>query len=142
MELTSTDCVSWACLAEKQITFYSELKLLGCLLLLFLFFVVFVLLCFFNSLCRPGWPRTQKSVCLCLLSARIKGVCHHDQLCLYLLSAEIKGVHHHCLSQHQHYFYNFEANTSTISLLWLCPIHFLNACHITDRGISMSSRPT
>ena len=30
-----------------------------------------------NSLCRPGWPRIQKSSCLCLPSARIKGVCHH-----------------------------------------------------------------
>jgi hypothetical protein len=30
-----------------------------------------------NSLCRPGWPRTQKSACLCLLSAGIKGVRHH-----------------------------------------------------------------
>ena len=30
-----------------------------------------------NSLCRPGWPRTQKSSCLCLPSAGIKGVCHH-----------------------------------------------------------------
>ena len=30
-----------------------------------------------NSLCRPGWPRTQKSACLCIPSARIKGVCHH-----------------------------------------------------------------
>jgi hypothetical protein len=29
-----------------------------------------------NSLCRPGWPRTQKSVCLCLPSAGMKGVCH------------------------------------------------------------------
>jgi hypothetical protein len=27
-----------------------------------------------NSLCRPGWPRTQKSACLCLPSAGIKGV--------------------------------------------------------------------
>ena len=27
--------------------------------------------------CRPGWPRTQKSSCLCLPSARIKGVRHH-----------------------------------------------------------------
>jgi hypothetical protein len=33
-----------------------------------------------NSPCRPGWPRTQKSACLCLQSARIKGVCHHTQL--------------------------------------------------------------
>jgi hypothetical protein len=30
-----------------------------------------------NSLCRPGWPRTQKSICLCLPSAGITGVCHH-----------------------------------------------------------------
>jgi hypothetical protein len=30
-----------------------------------------------NSLCRPGWPRTQKSTCLCLPSARTKGVHHH-----------------------------------------------------------------
>jgi hypothetical protein len=30
-----------------------------------------------NSLCRPGWPRTQKFACLCLSSAGIKGVRHH-----------------------------------------------------------------
>jgi hypothetical protein len=30
-----------------------------------------------NSLCRSGWPRTQKSACLCLPSAGIKGVRHH-----------------------------------------------------------------
>jgi hypothetical protein len=54
-------------------------------------FFVFVLFCFFeagflcvalavlNSLCRPGWPRTQKSACLCLPSAGIKGVGHHAQ---------------------------------------------------------------
>ena len=27
-------------------------------------------------LCRPGWPQTQRSTCLCLLSAGIKGMCH------------------------------------------------------------------
>jgi hypothetical protein len=27
--------------------------------------------------CRPGWPQTQKSACLCLPSDGIKGVCHH-----------------------------------------------------------------
>ena len=32
---------------------------------------------FWNSICRPGWPRTQKSTCLCLPSAGIKGVHHH-----------------------------------------------------------------
>jgi hypothetical protein len=30
-----------------------------------------------NSLCRPGWPRTQKSACPCLPIAGIKGLCHH-----------------------------------------------------------------
>ena len=30
-----------------------------------------------NSLCRPGQPQTQKSACLCLPSARIKGMLHH-----------------------------------------------------------------
>ena len=33
-----------------------------------------------NSLCRPGWPQTHKSACLCLPIAGIKGVCHHAQL--------------------------------------------------------------
>jgi hypothetical protein len=30
-----------------------------------------------NSLCGPGWPQTQKSPCLCLPSAGIKGVHHY-----------------------------------------------------------------
>jgi hypothetical protein len=30
-----------------------------------------------NSLCRPSWPQTQRSSCLCLPSARIKGLSHH-----------------------------------------------------------------
>jgi hypothetical protein len=33
-----------------------------------------------NSICRPGWPPTQKSACLCLPSAGNKGVCHNAQL--------------------------------------------------------------
>jgi hypothetical protein len=32
-----------------------------------------------NSLCRPGWCRTQKSACLCLPSAGIKDVRHHTR---------------------------------------------------------------
>jgi hypothetical protein len=27
-----------------------------------------------NSLCRPDWPQTQRSACLCFTSAGIKGV--------------------------------------------------------------------
>ncbi|GAB1300669.1 Caskin-1 [Apodemus speciosus] len=38
-----------------------------------------------NSLCRPGWPRTQKSACLCLPSAGITGVCHHRPARLVLI---------------------------------------------------------
>jgi hypothetical protein len=61
------------------------------------FVFCFVLLCFvlfgflrqgfsvkpwlsWNSFCRPGWPQTQKSACLCLPSAGIKGMCHHARL--------------------------------------------------------------
>jgi hypothetical protein len=33
-----------------------------------------------NSLCRPGWPQTLKSACLCLPSAGIEGVRHHTRL--------------------------------------------------------------
>jgi hypothetical protein len=56
---------------------------------IFCFCFCFVLFCFlkqgfsvypwlsWNSLCRPGWPQTQKSVCFCLPSAGIKGVRHH-----------------------------------------------------------------
>jgi hypothetical protein len=33
-----------------------------------------------NKLCRSGWPRNQKSTCLCLPSAGIKGVRHQAQL--------------------------------------------------------------
>jgi hypothetical protein len=35
------------------------------------------------SLCRPGCPRIQKSACLCLPSAGIKGMCHHTRLSFY-----------------------------------------------------------
>jgi hypothetical protein len=45
-----------------------------------------------NSLCRPGWPRTQKSACLCLPSAGIKGVCHHlPAISLFLITVSLKG---------------------------------------------------
>jgi hypothetical protein len=33
--------------------------------------------------CRPGWPRTQKSACLCLPSAGIKGVRHQPTALKY-----------------------------------------------------------
>ena len=39
-----------------------------------------------NSLCSPGWPRTQKSPCLYQPSAGIKGVYHHCPVQNYLSS--------------------------------------------------------
>lgn len=36
-----------------------------------------------NSLYSEGWSQTQISTCLCLLSAMIKGVCHHFQASPY-----------------------------------------------------------
>ena len=38
------------------------------------------------ELCRPGWPRTQKSACLCLSSAGIKDVRHHARLAILIKS--------------------------------------------------------
>jgi hypothetical protein len=50
-----------------------------------------------NSLCRPGWPWTQKSTCLCLLSAGIK-----------------RGRHLHSLGSF-HYSFQFQVHSSTFS---------------------------
>ena len=36
------------------------------------------------ELCRPGWPQTQKSACLCLTSAWTKGVRYHCPVCLFV----------------------------------------------------------
>jgi hypothetical protein len=47
-----------------------------------------------NSLCRPGWPRTQRSACLCLPSAGIKGVRHHRPALSPVLSARISQIPH------------------------------------------------
>jgi hypothetical protein len=49
-----------------------------------------------NSLCRPGWPQTQKSACLCLPSAGIKGVCHHAPhgfFCLFVCFFEMGSLY-------------------------------------------------
>jgi hypothetical protein len=43
-----------------------------------------------NSLCRPGWPWTQKSACLCLPSAGIKGVHHHCPAGCHVCSYDIR----------------------------------------------------
>jgi hypothetical protein len=77
-----------------------------------------------NSLCRPGWPRTQKFACLCLPSAGIKGVRHHTQrtlnfwpLCLSTsLSASITGASHYAWS-HVEIARNYPFH-SQVSTLW------------------------
>ena len=67
----------------------------------FLFFFLFFVFCFlfsetgffcvallsWNSLYRPGWPRNQKSACLCLPNAGIKGMRHHCSVVKNILSA-------------------------------------------------------
>ena len=62
----------------------------------FIYFILFFYLLVFQDrvLCvalavlelslRPGWPQTQKSTCLCLSSAGIKGERHHARLYLFL----------------------------------------------------------
>jgi fatty acid desaturase len=71
-----------------QLLLYFVFFLFLCFVLLFVL-ICFVLFCFsrqgfsvqpwlsWNSLCRPGWPQTQKSACFCLPIAGIKGMCHH-----------------------------------------------------------------
>lgn len=38
-----------------------------------------------NSLCVPGWPRTQKAACLFLQSARTKGKHHHARPSFFIV---------------------------------------------------------
>jgi hypothetical protein len=42
------------------------------------------------SLCRPGWPCTLKSACLCLPSAGTKGMHHHTWLVLLLFKTSLR----------------------------------------------------
>ena len=41
---------------------------------------------FWNSLCQPSWSWTNRHICLCLLSAGIKGIRHHTQPNIYTLN--------------------------------------------------------
>jgi hypothetical protein len=49
-----------------------------------------------NSLWRPGWPRTQKFACLCLPSAGIKGVHHHTWPVLSYLHENVCVLRKEC----------------------------------------------
>jgi hypothetical protein len=50
-----------------------------------------VVLAVLNSLCRPGWPRTQKSTCLYLPSTGIKGLHHHHLAIIESFKENIKN---------------------------------------------------
>ena len=61
--------------------------LLVCLFVLFFETAFLCIALAVLELCRPGWPRTQKSACLCLRSAGIKDVRHRAWLlfvCFYI----------------------------------------------------------
>ena len=54
-------------------SFYINLLIyFGFLFLFFIFWFLCVALAVLNSLCRPDWPRTQRSSCLCLLRVGLK----------------------------------------------------------------------
>ena len=71
-----------------------------CFVFLFVWFFFktgFLCVLSWNSLCRPGWPQTQKSACLCLPIAGIKGMCHHhpawyQSLNVWLFDASAAGT--------------------------------------------------
>jgi hypothetical protein len=67
-------CHSFKQTNKKQVIHYPAQQLI------FFFFkmrFLFIVLAVQDSLCRPGWSRTQRSTSLCFLSAAIKGVYHH-----------------------------------------------------------------
>ena len=51
---------------------------------------LYIALAVLESLCRSGWPRTQKSTCLCLPSAGIKGVRHHCPAHIFISKQTIR----------------------------------------------------
>jgi hypothetical protein len=67
------------CLCLQRLRAYATTTLLKIISFFFFFFCLFLSVAqlSWNSLCRPGWPRTQKSACLCLPSPGIKGMRHH-----------------------------------------------------------------
>jgi hypothetical protein len=86
----------------------------------------FVVVVVFETVClcspgRPDWPQTQRSACCCLLSAEIKGMCHHCWLCLFVCLSYTIQTHllsilywFLCLLQHlfQTWMYSF-SNSET-----------------------------
>jgi hypothetical protein len=69
------------CLRDaRHVTFFVVFFLFVCLFCLFAFgdrVSLYSPGCPGTQLCKPGWPRAQKSAYLCLPSAGIKGVHHH-----------------------------------------------------------------
>jgi hypothetical protein len=81
---------------------YSDIPYTYKIMIAILFFCLFVCFVFsrqgfsvwpwlsWNSLCRPDWPRTQKSACLCLPSAGTKGVRHHCLAVIVIINNRVK----------------------------------------------------
>lgn len=75
----------WAFVVWVIVIFFALLLFLLLLLLLLFFwegFLCVTALAFLpslNSICRPGWLRTQRDLSACLLRAGINGVCHHSR---------------------------------------------------------------
>lgn len=78
-----------------------------------------------NLFCRPSWPPTQRSTCLCILSAGIKGLCHYLMACvcvclhlwyMYVNMYTSKHLPHACMSGEQSCLGYFLLLFSTIFL--------------------------
>jgi hypothetical protein len=85
---------------------FSFCILFGLVLVFFETGFLFVAWLSWNSLCRPGWPQTQKSTCLCLPSAGIKGVSHHCPAKIFLSTQLFSSVvwKHFLTFQHRGFY--------------------------------------
>jgi hypothetical protein len=100
-----------------------------------------------NLFCRPGWLRTQRSVCLCLPSARIKGKCHHTWLehivCLFIcfkISLFILCVCAQCccLQKHQ----KGPSDPITDGCEPPCNVWELNSGPLEERPVFLTTEPS
>jgi hypothetical protein len=95
--------------------------------------------CFFlwNSLCRPGWPRTQKPACLCLPSAGIKGVRHHARLKDFFNLFTLHPAHCPAPSHPLPQFFPYLPFPCPLS--WSVPPHIPSPWHIKSERLGASS---
>jgi hypothetical protein len=67
--------------------------------------------------CRPGCLLTQKSTCLCLLRAGIKGMRHHCPTCLCFLIAGVISMYFHAWDDHLFPYTRREVSIPLFSVL-------------------------